>query len=80
WKSVVTRRWNLFSRIGLGVCVAYLFRVFALLFPDTLPQALRSGHEIPLYFEASAVIVSLVLLGQVLELRARSRTSSAIRD
>ncbi|WP_183274062.1 heavy metal translocating P-type ATPase [Burkholderia pseudomallei] len=80
WKSFVTRRLNMFSLIGLGVCVAYLFSVFALLFPDTLPQAFRSGHEIPLYFEASAVIVTLVLLGQVLELRARSRTSSAIRD
>ncbi|AHI78610.1 copper-translocating P-type ATPase [Burkholderia thailandensis USAMRU Malaysia  len=80
WKSLVTRQLNMFSLIALGVAAAYLFSVFALLFPDALPRAFRSGHEIPLYFEASAVIVTLVLLGQVLELRARSRTSSAIRD
>ncbi|MDN7674260.1 heavy metal translocating P-type ATPase [Burkholderia oklahomensis] len=80
WKSFVTRRLNMFSLIALGVAAAYVFSMFALLFPDALPQAFRSGHEIPLYFEAAAVIVTLVLLGQVLELRARSRTSSAIRD
>jgi Cu2+-exporting ATPase len=51
-----------------------------LFFPDALPQAFRRGHELPLYFEAASVIVTLILLGQVLELRARSRTSSAIRD
>uniref|UniRef100_UPI003B5113BD heavy metal translocating P-type ATPase n=1 Tax=Paraburkholderia mimosarum TaxID=312026 RepID=UPI003B5113BD len=80
WKSFVTRRLNMFSLIGLGVAAAYAFSVFALFFPGTLPQAFRSGNELPLYFEAAAVIVTLVLLGQVLELRARSRTSSAIRD
>ncbi|AJY43842.1 heavy metal translocating P-type ATPase [Burkholderia humptydooensis] len=79
WKSFVTRQLNMFSLIALGVAAAYLFSVFALLFPDALPQAFRNGHDIPLYFEASAVIVTLVLLGQVLELRARARTSSAIR-
>ncbi|BAO90711.1 copper-transporting P-type ATPase [Caballeronia cordobensis] len=80
WKSFITRRLNMFSLIALGVAAAYVFSVFALFFPDTLPQAFRRGHELPLYFEAAAVIVTLVLLGQVLELRARSRTSSAIRD
>jgi Cu2+-exporting ATPase len=70
----------MFSLIGLGVAAAYVFSVFALFFPDTLPEAFRQNHELPLYFEAAAVIVTLVLLGQVLELRARSRTSSAIRD
>ncbi|SEJ84456.1 heavy metal translocating P-type ATPase [Paraburkholderia diazotrophica] len=80
WKSFVTRRLNMFSLIGLGVAAAYVFSVFALFFPDALPHAFRRGHELPLYFEAAAVIVTLVLLGQVLELRARSRTSSAIRD
>ncbi|SAK85867.1 copper-translocating P-type ATPase [Caballeronia temeraria] len=80
WKSFMTRRLNMFSLIGLGVAAAYIFSVFALFFPDALPRAFRQGHELPLYFEAAAVIVTLVLLGQVLELRARSRTSSAIRD
>ncbi|WP_321948335.1 heavy metal translocating P-type ATPase [Paraburkholderia sp. J10-1] len=80
WKSFVTWRLNMFSLIGLGVAAAYAFSVFALFFPNVLPQAFRHGRELPLYFEAAAVIVTLVLLGQVLELRARSRTSSAIRD
>lgn len=80
WKSFLTRQLNMFSLIGLGVAAAYVFSVFALFFPDALPHAFRRGHELPLYFEAAAVIVTLVLLGQVLELRARSRTSSAIRD
>jgi len=80
WKSFVTRQLNMFSLISLGVSAAYVFSVYALFFPNTLPDAFRQGHELPLYFEAAAVIVTLVLLGQVLELRARSRTSSAIRD
>ncbi|MEX3633529.1 heavy metal translocating P-type ATPase [Paraburkholderia sp. BR14320] len=79
-KSFTTWQLNMFSLIGLGVAAAYAFSVFALFFPDVLPQAFRRGNELPLYFEAAAVIVTLVLLGQVLELRARSRTSSAIRD
>jgi Cu2+-exporting ATPase len=70
----------MFSLIGLGVSAAYFFSLFALFFPDALPQAFRHGHELPLYFEAASVIVTLILLGQVLELRARSRTSSAIKD
>ncbi|WP_213308801.1 heavy metal translocating P-type ATPase [Paraburkholderia sacchari] len=80
WKSFMTWQLNMFSLIGLGVAAAYVFSVLALFFPDALPQAFRSGNELPLYFEAAAVIVTLVLLGQVLELGARSRTSSAIRD
>ncbi|MBW9107066.1 heavy metal translocating P-type ATPase [Paraburkholderia phenoliruptrix] len=80
WKSFVTWQLNMFSLIGLGVAAAYGFSVFALFFPEALPEAFGSGHELPLYFEAAAVIVALVLLGQVLELRARTRTSSAIRD
>ncbi|MFP4895270.1 heavy metal translocating P-type ATPase [Paraburkholderia sp. EG304] len=80
WKSFMTWQLNMFSLIGLGVAAAYAFSVFALFFPGALPQAFRRGNELPLYFEAAAVIVTLVLLGQVLELRARSRTSSAIRD
>jgi len=80
WKSFRTWQLNMFSLIGLGVAAAYGFSLFALFFPDTLPHAFRRGHELPLYFEAASVIVTLILLGQVLELRARSRTSSAIRD
>ncbi|WP_454871519.1 copper-transporting P-type ATPase [Paraburkholderia xenovorans] len=80
WTSFRTWQLNMFSLIGLGVAAAYGFSLFALFFPETLPQAFRRGHELPLYFEAASVIVTLILLGQVLELRARSRTSSAIRD
>ena len=80
WRSFVTWQLNMFSLIGLGVGAAYLFSVYAVLFPETLPQAFRTAHGLPLYFEAASVIVTLVLLGQVLELRARSRTGSAIKD
>ncbi|HSS69867.1 MAG TPA: HAD-IC family P-type ATPase, partial [Casimicrobiaceae bacterium] len=80
WRSFVTWQLNMFSLIGLGVAAAYLFSVYAILFPDTLPAAFRSAHGVPLYFEAASVIVTLVLVGQVLELRARARTSSAIRQ
>ena len=80
WRSFVTWRLNMFSLIGLGVAAAYAFSVYALFLPETLPAAFRGDAGLPLYFEAAAVIVTLVLLGQVLELRARSRTSSAIRE
>ncbi|WP_025917204.1 heavy metal translocating P-type ATPase [Herminiimonas sp. CN] len=75
------RSWNLnmFSLIGLGTAAAFLFSVIALLFPAALPEAFKMNGMAPLYFEASAVIITLVLLGQVLELRARSRTNSAVR-
>jgi heavy metal translocating P-type ATPase len=71
---------NMFSLIGLGVAAAYLFSLFALLLPDVLPEAFKMNGMVPLYFEAAAVIVTLVLLGQVLELRARARTGSAIKS
>jgi Cu2+-exporting ATPase len=80
WRSFVTWQLNMFSLIALGVAAAYFFSLYALLFPDGLPAAFRGGHGLPLYFEAASVIVTLVLVGQVLELRARSRTSGAIRD
>ncbi|WP_260858677.1 copper-transporting P-type ATPase [Paraburkholderia sp. BCC1885] len=80
WKSFRTWQLNMFSLVGPGISAAYFFSLFALFFPNTLPQAFRRGHELPLYFEAASVVVALVLLGQVLELRARSRTSSAIKD
>ena len=80
WQSIVTRNLNMFTLIALGTGAAWLFSVFATLAPDVLPASFRqeSGAP-PLYFEAAAVIVTLVLMGQVLELRARAQTSGAIR-
>jgi Cu+-exporting ATPase len=81
WISVVNRRLNMFTLIALGTGASYLFSVVAVLFPSAIPAAFRSQMgEVPLYFEPAAVITTLVLLGQVLELRARSRTSSALRS
>jgi Cu+-exporting ATPase len=80
WASVVNRSSNMFTLIALGVGVAYSYSVAATLLPQAFPEALRgmNGHP-DVYFEAAAAIVTLVLLGQVLELRARGQTSSAIR-
>ena len=80
WVSFKTWNLNMFSLIGLGTAAAFLFSVFALLFPAALPDAFKMDGMIPLYFEAAAVIVTLVLMGQVLELRARSKTNSAIKS
>jgi len=80
WASVVTRRLNMFTLIALGTGVAYFYSLVAALAPGIFPTSFRNPDgQVPLYFEAAAVIVTLVLLGQVLELRARSQTSSAIR-
>ena len=79
WASYKTWNLNMFSLIGLGTSAAYLFSVVALLFPAVLPAAFKMNGIAPLYFEAAAFIVTLVLLGQVLELRARSQTNSAIK-
>src|SRR5208283_5427044 len=80
WASVVNRSTNMFTLIAMGTGVAYLFSVVATLFPQIFPASFRSMGDRPdVYFEAAAAIVTLVLLGQVLELRARSQTSSAIR-
>jgi P-type Cu+ transporter len=80
WRSVVTRRLNMFTLIALGTGAAYLFSVAATVAPGLFPASFRGhGGMLALYFEPAAVIVTLVLLGQVLELRARARTSSAIR-
>jgi P-type Cu+ transporter len=76
WASILNRSLNMFTLIALGTSVAYLYSVFVALFPHAVPAA--GGHG-AVYFEAAAVITTLVLLGQVLELRARSQTSSAIR-
>ena len=80
WMSVRNRSLNMFTLIGLGTGSAYFYSVFALLFPGAIPESFRGmGGQVPVYFEPAAVITTLVLLGQVLELRARSRTSSAIK-
>ena len=80
WQSIVYRRLNMFTLIGLGVAVGYLFSVIAVLIPGIFPASFRDAHgNVPVYFEAAAVIVTLVLLGQVLELRARSQTGAAIK-
>ncbi len=78
--SIANRHANMFTLIGLGVAVSYLFSLVALLAPGAFPPSLRDARgRVPLYFEPAAVIVTLVALGQVLELRARQRTGAAIR-
>ncbi len=79
WHSIVARSLNMFTLIALGTGAAFGYSVFAVLFPDALPHGMRHNGAPPVYFEAAAVITTLVLLGQVLELRARSATSGAIR-
>jgi Cu+-exporting ATPase len=80
WASLVNQSLNMFTLIAIGVGTAYVYSVFAALFPGVFPNAFRGSEgEVAVYFDAAAVITTLVLLGQVLELRARSRTSSAIK-
>jgi len=80
WNSLVNRSLNMFTLIGLGVGVAYAYSLVAAALPGIFPASFRDAHgEVAIYFEAAAVITTLVLLGQVLELRARSRTGAAIR-
>ncbi|MBI2090020.1 MAG: heavy metal translocating P-type ATPase [Deltaproteobacteria bacterium] len=80
WVSIVNRSLNMFTLIAIGVGTAYLYSAVAALLPGIFPPSFRGhGGQVALYFEAAAVITTLVLLGQVLELRARSRTSSAIK-
>jgi Cu+-exporting ATPase len=80
WASILNRSPNMFTLIGIGVGTAYVYSVTATLLPDLFPDSFRGhGGEVAVYFEAAAVITTLVLLGQVLELRARSKTSGAIR-
>jgi P-type Cu+ transporter len=80
WQSVWNKSLNMFTLIGLGVGVAFLYSLVATAVPSFFPPSLRDEHgQVGVYFEVAAVIVTLVLLGQVLELRARGRTSAAIR-
>ena len=80
WQSIVNRSLNMFTLIGLGVGVGYGFSLIAVIVPQLFPPSFRGhGGAVPVYFEAAAVITTLVLLGQVLELRARSQTGNALR-
>ena len=79
WRSIVTRHLNMFTLIAIGVGAAFVFSAVAMLMPGIFPHTMQHEGKVAIYFEAAAVIVVLVLLGQVLELRARSRTGSAIK-
>jgi Cu+-exporting ATPase len=80
WSSLVNRSLNMFTLIGLGVGAAYLYSLVAVIAPGIFPESFRTMHgRPPVYFESAALITVLVLLGQVMELRARSRTNAAIR-
>jgi len=79
WRSVVMRHLNMFTLIAIGVGAAFVFSAMAMLAPNLFPPTMQQEGHVAIYFEAAAVIIVLVLLGQVLELRARSRTGSAIK-
>ncbi len=79
WRSLLTRNFNMWTLIAIGVGAAFTTSAAAMLAPGISPRAMRHGSHVPVYFEASAVIIVLVQLGQVLEMRARNRTGGAIR-
>jgi len=79
-RSLVTGHLNMFTLIAIGTGAAYLYSLVAVLFPAVIPHQFRHDGGVPMYFEAAAVIITLVLLGQLLELRARQRTGAAIRE
>ena len=79
WRSLITRHFNMWTLIALGVGAAFSYSAVAMLAPGLFPHSMQHGGKVGIYFEAAAVIIVLVLLGQVLELRARSRTGSAIK-
>jgi len=80
FRSFVTGHLNMFTLIAIGTGAAYLYSLVAVLLPGSIPHQFKHGGVVPIYFEAAAVIITLVLLGQLLELRARSRTGAAIRE
>ena len=81
WRSIITRKLNMFTLIGIGAGVAWLFSIIALFFPTIFPQQFRTHHgTVYVYFEAATVILTLVLLGQLLEARAHGRTNNAIKE
>ncbi|MBA3543554.1 MAG: YHS domain-containing protein, partial [Chthoniobacterales bacterium] len=79
WQSIVNRSLNMFTLIAIGVGAAYFYSAIVMLFPQLFPPSFAAHGKIGVYFESAAIIIVLVLFGQVLELRARSRTGSAIR-
>ena len=79
WRSIVNRQLNMFTLIAMGVGVAYLYSLVGVVFPGVFPDSFKEGGEVALYFEAAAVITVLVLLGQMLEAKARNQTGQAIR-
>ena len=80
WKSITTWNLNMFTLIGIGAGVAWLFSVFGLLVPDFFPPQFKDNGTVHVYFEAATVILTLVLLGQMLEARAHSKTNSAVKE
>lgn len=80
WKSIITWNLNMFTLVGIGTAAAFLFSIAGLLFPSVFPQEFKHMGSVSLYFEATAVILTLVLLGQLLEARAHSKTSGAIKE
>ncbi len=79
WRSLVNRQLNMFTLIAIGVGAAFLFSAVAMLLPSVFPHTMQHGGKVGIYFEAAAMIIVLVLVGQVLELRARQRTGGAIK-
>jgi len=79
WKSILTWNLNMFTLIGIGTGIAFLFSIAGLLFPEYFPEEFKHHDSVALYFEATAVILTLVLLGQVMEAKAHSQTSGAIK-
>ncbi|TDG34919.1 copper-translocating P-type ATPase [Pedobacter changchengzhani] len=81
WKSIITWNLNMFTLIGIGTGVAFLFSIFGMLFPSLFPVEFKTaGGTVHLYFEATVVVLTLVLLGQLLEAKAHSKTSGAIKE
>jgi len=80
WHSMINKQLNMFTLISMGVGTAYVYSAIAMIFPDLFPHSFQHEGRVGIYFEAAAVITVLVLLGQMLELRARNRTGSAVRS
>lgn len=79
WTSYKTRNLNMWSLIGVGVLAAYIYSVVATIFPSLIPMAAKTGHGVAVYYEAACMIVSLSLLGQIMELKARAKTADSLK-
>jgi len=80
WNSLLKGHLNMFTLISIGTGTAYIYSIIALFFPELFPEKYKAKGHVELYFEAAAVIITLVLLGQMIEAKARSRTSNAIKE